>query len=114
MAGFAESELEITAQDNLLVVKGAHATEQKERTYLYQGIAERNFERKFQLAENIHIRGANLVNGLLYIDLERVIPEADKPRRIEINNFIRVAVRPDTANLLAVRGQMRIHRICRD
>lgn len=49
------------------------------------GIAERNFERKFQLAENIHVRGANLVNGLLYIDLERVIPEAKKPRRIEIN-----------------------------
>ena len=67
------------------VVKGAHADEQKERTYLYQGIAERNFERKFQLAENIHVRGANLVNGLLYIDLERVIPEAKKPRRIEIN-----------------------------
>lgn len=85
VAGFAESELEITAQDNLLVVKGAHADEQKERTYLYQGIAERNFERKFQLAENIHVRGANLVNGLLYIDLERVIPEAKKPRRIEIN-----------------------------
>ncbi len=75
VAGFAESELEITAQDNLLVVKGAHADEQKER----------NFERKFQLAENIHVRGANLVNGLLYIDLERVIPEAKKPRRIEIN-----------------------------
>ncbi|MCV5960207.1 Hsp20 family protein, partial [Escherichia coli] len=68
-----------------LIVKGAHAAEQKERTYLYQGIAERNFERKFQLAENIHVRGANLVNGLLYIDLERVIPEANKPRRIEIN-----------------------------
>ncbi|EMF0717275.1 small heat shock chaperone IbpA [Citrobacter sp. Marseille-Q6884] len=85
VAGFAESELEITAQDNLLVVKGAHADDQKERTYLYQGIAERNFERKFQLAENIHVRGANLVNGLLYIELERVIPEANKPRRIEIN-----------------------------
>ena len=85
VAGFAESELEITAQDNLLIVKGAHAAEQKERTYLYQGIAERNFERIFQLAENIHVRGANLVNGLLYIDLERVIPEANKPRRIEIN-----------------------------
>ncbi len=53
VAGFAESELEITAQDNLLVVKGAHADKQKERTYLYQGIAERNFERKFQLAENV-------------------------------------------------------------
>lgn len=85
VAGFAESELEISAQDNLLVVKGSHADEQKERTYLYQGIAERNFERKFQLAENIHVRGANLVNGLLYIELEHVVPEANKPRRIEIN-----------------------------
>ena len=66
-------------------VSYTHLDEQKERTYLYQGIAERNFERKFQLAENIHVRGANLVNGLLYIDLERVIPEAKKPRRIEIN-----------------------------
>ena len=85
VAGFAESELEITAQDNLLVVKGSHTAEQKERTYLYQGIAERNFERKFQLAENIHVKGANLVNGLLFIELERVIPEEKKPRRIEIN-----------------------------
>ncbi|MCP5705711.1 Hsp20 family protein, partial [Klebsiella pneumoniae] len=48
-------------------------------------IAERNFERKFQLAENIHVKGANLVNGLLFIELERVIPEEKKPRRIEIN-----------------------------
>ncbi len=85
VAGFAESDLEITAQDNLLVVKGARPAEQKERTYLYQGIAERNFERKFQLAENIQVRGANLVNGLLFIELERVIPETMKPRRIEIN-----------------------------
>ena len=72
VAGFAENELEITAQDNLLVVKGSHT-------------AERNFERKFQLAENIHVKGANLVNGLLFIELERVIPEEKKPRRIEIN-----------------------------
>lgn len=85
VAGFAESDIDITAQDNVLVVKGARPTEQKERTYLYQGIAERNFERKFQLAENIHVRGASLVNGLLYIELERVIPEAMKPRRIAIN-----------------------------
>ncbi|TCV95492.1 small heat shock chaperone IbpA [Biostraticola tofi] len=84
VAGFAESELDITAHDNLLTVKGAHASEGTERNYLYQGIAERNFERKFQLAEHIQIKGANLENGLLYIDLERVIPETLKPRRIEI------------------------------
>ena len=84
VAGFAESELDITAQDNMLVVKGAHAPTDTDRTYLYHGIAERNFERKFQLAEHIQIKAANLSNGLLYIDLERIVPESSKPRRIEI------------------------------
>lgn len=84
VAGFAEQELEITTQDNLLVVRGAHSQPQAEKTYLYQGIAERNFERKFQLAEHIQIKGANLENGLLYVDLERIVPETLKPRRIEI------------------------------
>ncbi|WP_437608867.1 small heat shock chaperone IbpA [Erwinia sp. V71] len=84
VAGFAQNELEITSHDNLLVVRGAHPEEQAERQYLYQGIAERNFERKFQLAEHVHVRDARLENGLLYIDLERVVPEAMKPRRIDI------------------------------
>ncbi|CNE69005.1 heat shock protein IbpA [Yersinia bercovieri] len=84
VAGFAEQELEITTQDNILIIRGSHAGEPAQRTYLYQGIAERNFERKFQLAEHVKIKGANLVNGLLYIDLERVVPENLKPRRIEI------------------------------
>ncbi len=84
VAGFAESELEITSHDNLLSVRGSHPDEQQERTWLYQGIAERNFERKFQLAEHVHVRDARLENGLLYIDLERVVPEANQPRRIEI------------------------------
>ncbi|MFA3780638.1 small heat shock chaperone IbpA [Yersinia sp. 1652 StPb PI] len=84
VAGFAEQELEIVTQDNILIVRGSHAGEPEARTYLYQGIAERNFERKFQLAEHIKIKGANLVNGLLYIDLERLVPESLKPRRIEI------------------------------
>lgn len=84
VAGFAESELDITSHDNLLSVRGSHPDEQQERTWLYQGIAERNFERKFQLAEHVHVRNARLENGLLYIDLERVVPEANQPRRIEI------------------------------
>ncbi len=84
MAGFAESELEITAGQS--ADRQRRPRRRAERADLpVSGIAERNFERKFQLAENIHVRGANLVNGLLYIDLERVIPEANKPRRIEIN-----------------------------
>ena len=67
VAGFAEQELEITTQDNLLIVRGAH-----------------NNERKFQLAEHIQIKGAKLENGLLYIDMQRIVPETLKPRRIEI------------------------------
>ncbi len=102
VAGFAESELEITAQDNLLVVKGSHTAEQKERTYLYQGIAERNFERKFQLAENIHVKGANLVNGLLFIELERVIPE-EKTAPYRNQLIVRVA-KAAHLKLLAVTG----------
>ncbi len=68
----------------MLIVRGAHPEEQTERKYLYQGIAERNFERKFQLADHIVVRDARLENGLLSIDLERLIPEEAKPRRIEI------------------------------
>ena len=57
----------------------------KSADYLYQGIAGRAFERRFQLAENVHVRGARLENGLLHIDLERVVPDEQKPRRIAIN-----------------------------
>ncbi|MGK2959673.1 MAG: small heat shock chaperone IbpA [Candidatus Malihini olakiniferum] len=84
VAGFAENELEITAHDNLLTIKGAYSSDLVARNYLYQGIAERNFERKFQLAEHIQITGANLEHGLLYIDLARVVPETMKPRYIDI------------------------------
>ncbi|CUX96168.1 Small heat shock protein IbpA [Candidatus Gullanella endobia] len=84
VSGFTENEIEITAHDNLLTVRGTHINDQRKRNYLYQGIAERNFECKFQLAEHIQIKDAQLVNGLLLIDLKRVIPETLKPRRIEI------------------------------
>ncbi|UVK78558.1 MAG: small heat shock protein IbpA [Sodalis sp. Ffu] len=85
VAGFSEKELEITANDNLLTVKGAYSSpELSGRNYLYQGILDRNFERQFQLAEHIKVTGANLENGLLYINLQRVVPEILKPRRIEI------------------------------
>ncbi|CAJ0990708.1 small heat shock chaperone IbpA [Pantoea sp. Nvir] len=86
VAGFAQGELEIHAQDNVLIVRGTHPEEKSERKYLYQGITERNFERKFQLAEHIVVRDARLENGLLNIDLERIIPDEAKPRRIEIMN----------------------------
>ncbi|URJ23208.1 Hsp20 family protein [Blochmannia endosymbiont of Camponotus sp. C-003] len=85
VAGFTNSELDITMHDNMLVVKGIHIdSHQNSKNYLYQGITEHDFERKFQLAEHIQITGANLEYGILYIHLERILPDTLKPRRIEI------------------------------
>lgn len=87
VAGFGESELEITAKEQSLVVTGrkAKTEEAGEPSFLYRGIAQRAFERRFDLADHIKITGANLENGLLHIDLVREIPEAKKPRSIAIN-----------------------------
>lgn len=84
VAGFTQEELEISFQENLLTVKGNKQAEPN-RNYLYQGIAERGFERRFQLADYVRVKGANLKNGLLHIELVRELPEAMKPRRIDIN-----------------------------
>ena len=86
VAGFADEQLDITQQQNKLIVRGTReATGEAERQYLYQGIAERDFERKFQLADYVKVVGAEMENGLLHIDLEREIPEEQKPRKIAIN-----------------------------
>lgn len=86
IAGFSENELEIQSEQNTLVVKGIKAVDDKAtpKKFLYQGIAERNFERRFQLGDYIKVIGAEMENGLLHIELEREIPEALKPRKIEI------------------------------
>ncbi|MCL1145859.1 Hsp20 family protein [Shewanella sp. 10N.261.52.F9] len=84
VAGFSMEELDITSEGDKLLVKGTKAEEKEDRKYLYQGIAERGFERTFQLADYVTVIGANLENGLLNIDLKREIPEAMKPRKIEI------------------------------
>ncbi|QYJ99997.1 Hsp20 family protein [Shewanella psychrotolerans] len=86
VAGFSMQELDITSEGDKLVVKGIKAEQDSERKYLYQGIAERGFERTFQLADYVTVIGADLENGLLNIDLKREIPEALKPRKIEIGN----------------------------
>ena len=86
-AGFSESELEITAQPNLLVVVGRRSAE-SERTYLHQGIAHRAFERRFDLADHVVVKGAAYTDGLLTIDLAREVPEAMRPRRIEIGSAL--------------------------
>ena len=87
VAGFAESELEIESKQNTLIVNGTKPadTDKNTRKFLHQGIAERNFERKFQLGDHVKVIGAFMENGLLHIDLEREIPEALKPRKIAIN-----------------------------
>ena len=86
VAGFAEAELEIEARDGQLVVTGRKtATEGETKpTYLHRGIATRAFERRFQLADHVRAIEATTENGLLHIDLVREVPEALKPRRIEI------------------------------
>ena len=87
VAGFGEEDLDITAKENQLVVQGnsvARSETKEEVTYLHRGIAERAFERRFQLADHIRVADARLENGLLTIELIREIPEAKKPRKIDI------------------------------
>ena len=86
VAGFDDSELEITSHHNTLLVKGTKAAAEKtDSKFLYQGIAERGFERKYQLSDYVTVQAADLNNGLLHIDLKREVPEAMKPRNIAIN-----------------------------
>ena len=84
VAGFSESDLQITTQDRSLVVTGNARKENPGSEYLHRGIAGRSFERHFDLADYIRVAGASLVSGLLHIDLVREIPEAMKPRTIAI------------------------------
>jgi molecular chaperone IbpA len=84
--GFKPDEIEIVAQQNQLAVTGKPAEEDAKRTYLHRGIARRAFERRFQLADYIEVGSASFADGLLEIELDRVIPEAMKPRKIEIGS----------------------------
>ena len=84
VAGFADDDLSIELNDRALVVTARKTEEDAERTYLHRGIATRAFERRFTLAEHVKVTGASNENGMLHIDLVREVPEALKPRRIEI------------------------------
>jgi molecular chaperone IbpA len=86
VAGFGEGELTLEAKENTLSVKGEKKgeTTEKESEFLYRGIGARTFERRFQLADHVEVKGATLENGLLHVDLVREIPEAMKPRTIAI------------------------------
>ena len=86
VAGFADSELGIEVKENTLTVHGEKQThEEQNGEVLYQGIAARAFERRFQLADYVQVKGASLENGLLHIDLVREVPEAMKPRQVPIS-----------------------------
>lgn len=96
VAGFGDDDLDIEAREGVLVVKGAinRAEDGEAPTYLHRGIAERSFERRFQLADHVRAQGATIENGLLHIDLVREIPEALKPRRIEIGGAKTITEKP--------------------
>jgi molecular chaperone IbpA len=84
VAGFAQDELKLEVKDTTLSVRGEKKPDPQEREFLHRGIAQRSFERRFQLADHVEVRGADIKDGLLHIDLERNIPERLKPRTIEI------------------------------
>ena len=84
IAGFGEDDLNIIAQENMLVVSGKAKPVDEKTEFLYRGIAGRAFERRFQLADHIKVVGAQLVNGLLHVDLVREVPEAKRPRTIKV------------------------------
>jgi molecular chaperone IbpA len=86
VAGFTQDELSIQSEQQTLKVTGKKQADDKSRTYLHQGIAARNFERVFQLADHVKVTDAQLENGLLHIELAREVPEAMKPRQIPIGN----------------------------
>jgi molecular chaperone IbpA len=84
VAGFSPDELDLTVQENSLLVTGKAKKEDEESRYLHRGIARRAFERRFSLADHLKIVGATIRDGMLHVDLAREVPEAAKPRKIQI------------------------------
>jgi molecular chaperone IbpA len=84
VAGFGTADLDIEVKENTLSIRGEKRVEQEDTTFLHRGIASRSFERRFQLADHVLVKGASLENGLLHVDLVRELPEAMKPRTIKI------------------------------
>ena len=84
VAGFAAGDLNIEVKENTLTIHGEKKTETADTTFLHRGIAARSFERRFQLADHVVVKGATLENGLLHVDLVRELPEAMKPRSVPI------------------------------
>jgi len=91
VAGFSRDEIDITVQENSLVISGKAQKEDEEANgrYLHRGIARRAFERRFSLADHIKVSGASMDNGLLHVDLVREVPEEAKPRQIKIGEVVK-------------------------
>ena len=107
VAGFKPDEIDITAQQNVLIVSGKKRDED-ETQFIHRGIATRSFERRFALADHIQVREADLKDGLLSVDLVREIPEAMKPRKIDIRSGGRAAIGSDNdrpASAQTVEGE---------
>lgn len=85
VAGFAEKDLSVDVKDRVLTIAAKKEEASDKPSFLHQGIAGRAFERSFQLAEHVEVKAARLENGLLHVDLERIVPEEKRPRRITIN-----------------------------
>ncbi|MBF9057973.1 Hsp20 family protein [Rhodobacterales bacterium HKCCSP123] len=97
VAGFTESELGVEQRETELVVTARKAKDEAQRTYLHRGIATRAFEKRFQLADHVRVTGAVHENGMLHIDLVREVPEALKPRQIEITRAAPKVIEAETA-----------------
>ena len=95
VAGFSEADLSVEVRENALIVSAKKSGDEGEKSYLHRGIATRAFERRFHLADHVRVTGASNVDGMLHIELKREVPEALKPRRIEI-------AKGDTVDLKAV------------
>ena len=88
VAGFSDTDLNVDVKENALIISAQKPEANDAATYLHRGIATRAFERRFQLADHVRVQGASYSNGMLHIDLVRELPEAYKPRRIEITSAV--------------------------
>ncbi len=98
VAGFTDDDLSVSVEDNQLVVRGKQQDDSADRVYLHRGIAARQFTRSFVLAEGIEVRGAEMVNGLLHVDLERPVPQP-KVTHVEIKSATKKKIAPKTIDM---------------
>jgi molecular chaperone IbpA len=101
VAGFSDSDLSVEVREKALIVSARKADEDEDKTYLHRGIATRAFERRFHLADHVQVIGAAHANGMLHIELERQVPEALKPRQIEISSDVK-AIEKDVVDAKSV------------